>query len=422
MSRNQNHPFWKSLVAGVIGVPSPVLSKIQADQKAAERDVSVGPFGGPGITLRDPIIPEPPKRPTGTRAVPTIQPLTGIADLQSANRDARAFFEGWRKVAEVFYDTQIIDFKQYTARITELDEGLRGAQVENARQVRAQLEAQLSTLTPGTENFKRVQDALSKVIEESAKLGNALGIQVLPEMQKFTESLRRLVLPLTKAPDLTQPANRPRTVTGVGVPHPEDGVVEGVPSTRARRVTVSARQQALQDQLGFVFEDFIFQIVSARQGVKEAFGGFMLGIVDTIAAEFARSVQESFAQHLIRPFADWLDNALTELFSGISGKGIGKFFGGLIKGIGSLFGGFFDNGGTLGAGKWGVVGESGPEIAFSGSRPMTIMPMGAMAGGGGVNITFHVTAPGGSLDRRSMDQMSEQVLRAVERGTRNRGV
>lgn len=70
------------------------------------------------------------------------------------------------------------------------------------------------------------------------------------------------------------------------------------------------------------------------------------------------------------------------LFSGIGGLFSG---GGLFGGIGKLFGGFFANGGHLGAGKFGIAGENGPELI---TGPANVTPMGAMAGGPAVNITI----------------------------------
>ena len=57
------------------------------------------------------------------------------------------------------------------------------------------------------------------------------------------------------------------------------------------------------------------------------------------------------------------------------GSGISGLFGGgggLFSGIGNLFGGFFADGGSLQAGKFGVVGEEGPEII---EGPARITPL-----------------------------------------------
>ena len=70
---------------------------------------------------------------------------------------------------------------------------------------------------------------------------------------------------------------------------------------------------------------------------------------------------------------------LTNIFSGI-----GNTISSAWSGITDFFGGFFANGGTLGAGRWGIAGEMGPELI---SGPATITPMGM-----GTNVTYNINA------------------------------
>lgn len=65
--------------------------------------------------------------------------------------------------------------------------------------------------------------------------------------------------------------------------------------------------------------------------------------------------------------------------------------------ISNFFGGFFADGGRLGAGKWGVAGEAGPELI---SGPANITPMSKM-GGGSTNVTYNIVAN----DARSFKEM-----------------
>ena len=69
---------------------------------------------------------------------------------------------------------------------------------------------------------------------------------------------------------------------------------------------------------------------------------------------------------------------------------IGSSIGSAVSGAGSwlkdTFGGFFANGGQLGAGKFGIAGEAGPELI---SGPATITPMGM---GGTTNVTYNINA------------------------------
>ena len=67
--------------------------------------------------------------------------------------------------------------------------------------------------------------------------------------------------------------------------------------------------------------------------------------------------------------------------------------GNAIEGIGDFFGGFFANGGTIPAGKFGIVGERGPELV---SGPGTVTPMG-----GGTQVTYNINA----VDAQSFSQL-----------------
>lgn len=89
--------------------------------------------------------------------------------------------------------------------------------------------------------------------------------------------------------------------------------------------------------------------------------------------------------------------------SAMGGGGIGGVVSGVwdtVKSIGSsigdFFGGFFANGGTLGAGKWGIAGENGPEII---SGPATVTPMS-----GSTSVTYNINA----VDARSFQQLLAQ--------------
>jgi len=71
------------------------------------------------------------------------------------------------------------------------------------------------------------------------------------------------------------------------------------------------------------------------------------------------------------------------MLGGLFGGGGGG--GGLLGGLGSMFGGFFANGGTLGAGKFGIAGENGPEIIHG---PAGVTPMQNGGNAPAVNITI----------------------------------
>ena len=87
---------------------------------------------------------------------------------------------------------------------------------------------------------------------------------------------------------------------------------------------------------------------------------------------------------------DTVTGAVGDLFGG----GGGSWLGDIASAVGGFFGGFFADGGQLGAGKWGIAGENGPEMI---SGPATITPMG----GGSSNVTYNINA----VDAQSFKSM-----------------
>lgn len=81
-------------------------------------------------------------------------------------------------------------------------------------------------------------------------------------------------------------------------------------------------------------------------------------------------------------------------------KDVGSGIWDTVSSIGSsvmdFFGGFFADGGSLGAGKWGIAGEAGPEIIHG---PANITPMNQ--GQGSTNVTYNINA----VDAQSFKQL-----------------
>lgn len=77
-------------------------------------------------------------------------------------------------------------------------------------------------------------------------------------------------------------------------------------------------------------------------------------------------------------------------------KAVGSGLMGALGSVGDFFAGFFANGGMIPAGKFGVVGEAGPEFV---SGPATVTPMS-----GSTNVTYNINA----VDAMSFKQMLAQ--------------
>lgn len=132
----------------------------------------------------------------------------------------------------------------------------------------------------------------------------------------------------------------------------------------------------------------------------------------------AENIQDAFADFLFDPFQDGLDGLLKGfvdvvrrmiaeaqaaqlakyLFGEVAGGEGGGLLGGVFDSLGGLFGigssgsssgprlpppkpSFFAaDGGSFGPGRWGVVGEEGPELLYTGNTGATIIPNGGLGG------------------------------------------
>jgi hypothetical protein len=111
-------------------------------------------------------------------------------------------------------------------------------------------------------------------------------------------------------------------------------------------------------------------------GIFGTIGNIFSGVKDTVGKVFGG----------IGDAIGGVVDSVGSIFSGGGSSGGGG--GGLLDSIGStisdFFGGFFANGGNLPAGKFGIVGERGPEFI---GGPATISPMGS-----GSNVTYNISA------------------------------
>ena len=111
------------------------------------------------------------------------------------------------------------------------------------------------------------------------------------------------------------------------------------------------------------------------------------------------------------------------IFSGLFGggggglfSGIGSLFsgGGLFSGIGNFFGGFFADGGHLGAGKFGIAGENGPELI---SGPAQVTPMSGM----GQTVVFNINAIDTQTGTQFLLDNKQQIVGMIQQAGHRRG-
>lgn len=161
----------------------------------------------------------------------------------------------------------------------------------------------------------------------------------------------------------------------------EGGFEQAGEKTEKLKVGISSIDEAMQmlSESTQSWGDGLTKTVREGGSVLDHFGNKAASAFDKIADSF-------------------FNNALDQIFSGggTSGGGGGGLLGGITSAIGSsvgnFFGGFFEKGGYLPAGKFGVVGEKGPEII---TGPSQVTPMDGGMGGlsvGQVTNVFNVEA------------------------------
>ncbi len=169
-----------------------------------------------------------------------------------------------------------------------------------------------------------------------------------------------------------------------------------------------------------------------RSGLEQSFANNFADLIT--GAESFRKAIANMAKDIEKQFADIVaKNFAQSLFgAGGAGGGIAPFLAGLFGGGGGAaagtaatsgagaLAGAFAGGGTIPAGQFGIVGDGGgPELAYSGSRDMQIIPNGAI-GGKHISVTNHFTVQGsgGTISRQSQMQVAAAAARSLQQASR----
>jgi len=123
---------------------------------------------------------------------------------------------------------------------------------------------------------------------------------------------------------------------------------------------------------------------------------------------FSGQMEDAFVDFVMTGkanFRDLVKDMIKQLLKIVAKKIFVKIIDLLTGGLGSLFEGFFDKGGTIGAGKFGIVGERGPEIVTGpakviGRRETADLLSDAQGMGGGT-VVYNINA----VDARSFKQL-----------------
>jgi hypothetical protein len=148
---------------------------------------------------------------------------------------------------------------------------------------------------------------------------------------------------------------------------------------------------------GLEVDELTESLYQAEEASYDLAGALSNTIGDAVAglASGTMSLTDAFSN-----FADSLLADLADISSALLKSGLMKLLGGLGTSFGGAmglggFGGFYAQGGTLGAGKWGIAGENGPEIV---QGPAGITPVSNLMGGGTtINV---INQGGGQVEQR----------------------
>jgi hypothetical protein len=186
------------------------------------------------------------------------------------------------------------------------------------------------------------------------------------------------------------------------------------------KASVDPLAASLNQAFGSDLESALTDFVTGTKSAADAFHSFTNAVLTDILKLGSKSIAES-----IIGGSGGLGGLLSGLLSSGSGgnvQGIGDKYsgsgsGGLISGLASIFSGFFADGGFIPPGKFGVVGERGPELAFGGSGGQSI---GQLPGG----TTQHINVMVQGAPSQSRDSAMQQgaaiglgIQRALARNT-----
>ena len=198
-------------------------------------------------------------------------------------------------------------------------------------------------------------------------------------------------------------------------------------SRRSRRPANDNEEDRLE-RLGRLADDFGYRISGAFE--EAVVGGRKFG--DVIKSLIADLLLMVLRMAVIEPMARGIADALRSVFDGggkpSKGKGSSNGIAStIVSVIGDFFAGGFAEGGMIPAGKFGLVGENGPELIRGGRHGATIVPLTANSnrpGGMMIDARAYINAAGAdpaAIARleAAMARRDAQLPRQIEAGVWN---
>ena len=174
-----------------------------------------------------------------------------------------------------------------------------------------------------------------------------------------------------------------------------------------RQIQEDMEKAAFFDGIRSEFSDFIMEVVDGTSSIKDAFKGMLDNINQMIAQKIA-------------------DQWVEQLFGAMGSTDTGSS-GGWMATLAGMFAGGRASGGWIGGGKLAEVNERGLEMAtvngrsylLAGNSPVEITPNHKLPGGGMSQVNNFMVQ--GRIDRRTQDQIAQDVGRRASTATRRNG-
>jgi lambda family phage tail tape measure protein len=190
----------------------------------------------------------------------------------------------------------------------------------------------------------------------------------------------------------------------------------------SQRVTQLRQQQAQsidQEQTQFstgwnqALNEYLAQTQDAASQARSLFQNATKGMEDAIVG-FVRTGKLNFKDFLGSIAEMILRSQVQKLIGSLFGGGGGGSTGGSF--LGSLFAGFFADGGRIPSGRFGVVGEAGPELV---SGPATVTPMGDLSAAGATSVVYNISAVDAASFQSLLARDPEFLFAITEKGRRS---
>lgn len=155
-----------------------------------------------------------------------------------------------------------------------------------------------------------------------------------------------------------------------------------------------------------------------KDGIRAAVDGDLGGFLKN----WLSGIADGMFDRALDTLADFVTDLLGSLFSS-GGSGGGDALGGIATAISSLFGGGLSTGGKIPTGKFALVGEKGPELAYAAPGGIGIRPNTALssfrpqAASPSITMPININAPGADAAALGRVQASLDQLRADLPGT-----